>query len=102
MDWNKIAEYLRESSYFTPEANFTVCEGVYVEDGDYYISIFNPNSYNTLITVGARFHNKKFSVINTYPMTEDCYLLIDYLITDFDSIFERLERKIAKEFLDIF
>ena len=102
MDWNKIAEYLRESGFFTPEANFTVCEGIYVEDGNYYLSIFNPNSYNTLITVGARFQGKKFSVINTYPITEDCYLLIDYLTTDLSSIFEQLDRKIAKEFPNIF
>ena len=97
MDWNKIAEYLRESGFFTPEANFTVCEGIYIEDGNYYLSIFNPNSCNTLIIAGAKVHGKKLSVINTYPITEDCYLLIDYLNSDFDDILERLDRKIAKE-----
>lgn len=102
MNWNKIAEYLREGDTFSPEADFTVCEGLYIEDGNYYVSIFNPNSCNTLISAGTKVQGKKFSVINTYPITEDCYLLIDYLITDFDDILERLDRKIAKEYSNIF
>lgn len=102
MDWNKIAEYMREGDTFSPEADFTVCEGLYIEDGNYYVSIFNPNSSNTLIVAGVKLQGKKFTVINTYPITEDCYLLIDYLITDFDDILERLDRKIAKEFPNIF
>lgn len=102
MDWNKIAEYLREGDTFSPEADFTVDEGVYIEDSNYYVSIFNPNSCNTLIIAGAKIQGKKFSVVNTYPMTEDCYLLIDYLITDFDDILERLDRKISKEYSNFF
>lgn len=102
MDWNKIEEYLRERGHFSPEADFTACDGLYVEDGNYYVSIFNPNSCNTLIIAGAKIQGKKFYVVNTYPMTEDCYLLIDYLITDFDDILERLDRKISKEYSNFF
>ena len=102
MNWNKIAEYLRELGHFTPEAEFYTCDGVYVEDDNYYVSIFNPNSCNTLIIAGAKIQGKKLSVVNTYPITEDCYLLIDYLITDFDDILERLGRKIAKEYSNFF
>ena len=102
MNWNKIEEYLRELGHFSPEADFTACDGLYVEDGNYYVSIFNPNSCNTLIIAGAKIQGKKFSVVNTYPITEDCYLLIDYLITDFDDILERLDRKIAKEYSNFF
>ena len=102
MDWNKIEDYMRELGHFSPEAVFTNDGGLYIEDGNYYVSIFNPNSCNTLIVAGARIQGKKFSVVYTYPKTEDCYLLIDYLITDFDDILERLDRKIAKQYSNYF
>lgn len=101
MDWNKIAEYLRESGYFPPETNCTICDSIYVESLDFCCSIF-PHGNQIEIYLRATINNKKFYVGSSYDEPEDTYNFIHFLREELDDMYERLDRKIAKEFPNIF
>lgn len=101
MDWNKIAEYLRESGYFPPEASCIICNSVYIESSDFCCSVF-PHGNQIEIYLRANINHKKFYIGSSYNESEDTYNFIHFLREELDNMYERLDRKIAKEFPNIF
>ena len=103
MDWNKIADYLRESGFFTQEAKYIVCDSVLAEeDNNFWISIYSSPNDSVVIYMCQRVRGKKFSVCDYYDESQDTYNFIHYLREHLENMSIALERKIAKEFLDIF
>jgi hypothetical protein len=102
MNWNIIGEYLRESGFFPPETDVYACDSVYMECSNFYISVSTHGQTNIVISLGTKIQGKRFSVVNTYPYTEDTETVLSYLREDLDNMGERLDRKITKEFPNIF
>lgn len=104
MDWNKIAEYLRESGFFTQKAKYIVCDSVLAEeeDNNFWISIYSTPNDSVVIYMCQRFQGKKFSVCDYYDESQDTYNFIHYLREHLEDMNIALDRKIAKEFPNIF
>lgn len=96
MDWNKIAEYLRESGYFPPEASYTIYDSIYIKSSDFCCSIF-PHGRQIEIYLRVNIGHKNFYVGSNYHEDEDTYNFIHFLREELDNMYERLDRKITND-----
>ena len=97
MNYSIVAEYIKKEGILAPDAKVIDCENsIFIEDGEYYISIFIPSGEYLVIYMGYNHNGKRTSVCNTYPPTEDPYLVVDYLREDVDDMIQRLDRRLER------
>ena len=103
MNWNIVANYITDEGIFSPDATIEDREtSIFIEEGSFYLSIFAPTNEYIVVYAGYKKNGKRTSVCNTYPMTNDAYLLVDYLREDLDEIIQRLDQRLMKLYPNIF
>ena len=97
MNWNIVAEYIKEDGIFSPDVTIRNCDSsIFVEEDSFYLSIFAPTGGYIVVYAGYKKDGKRTSVCNTYPMTEDPYLVVSYLRDDLDDMIQRLDKRLEK------